>query len=260
MKIKAHAKVNIFLKIVGTRGEYHLLSSRFMQLKDLYDTISFKPSQKVQHCFRLEGTFGCSLANNTIYKAYHLLNLATGGKRLASFFKEHYVAVEKRIPEFAGLGGGSSDAAAFLRLANSVCDLKVSTQELAEIGKGIGADVPFFVYDYPSANVSGIGEIVTPFEEEQLTLKTVTPDIACDTAAIYKMFRERFLQNIQTNAKVAKEMESIESKALLQRYERAELNDLYAPALALCPDLKAFSRPGWFFSGSGSTFFKIEED
>lgn len=260
MTIQAHAKVNIFLKITGTSGAYHLLSSRFMQITNLYDTLTFVPLEKEGEGFTLEGAFGCPLEKNTIYKAFCLLDQATGGRKVSPFFKMHSVHVEKKIPEFAGLGGGSSDAAAFLRLTNEVCDLGLSTEALAEIGSKIGADVPFFIYNYPSANVSGIGEIVEPFDETQLSIETITPDIRCDTGAIYRMFREHYLQNVETNTQVAKEMEKMKSKALLQTYEREVLNDLYAPALALSPDLGAYAHKGWFFSGSGSTFFKIKED
>ncbi len=262
MTVKAHAKVNIFLKIVGIRGAYHLLSSRFMQVADLYDTLAFtlRDADDEEEAFVLEGSFGCPLEKNTIYKAFRLLDEATGGRKVAPFFKAHAVHVTKRIPEFAGLGGGSSDAAAFLRLANDVCKLGLPTDKLAQIGAKIGADVPFFVYDYPSANVGGIGEIVTPFEEPQLRIETVIPDIQCDTGAIYRAFREGYMHYIDRNEKVAKEMEQMESVTLLQTYDRETLNDLCVPACTLTPQLKAHAKPGWFFSGSGSTFFTIAED
>ncbi len=257
MTIQAHAKVNIFLKIVGTREQYHLLSSRFVRLENLYDTLSFTPVQTTGNGFRLEGEFGCKREQNTIYKAYRLL-LKTSDKSslIEDFFNQHAVHVKKRIPEFAGLGGGSSDAAAFLRLCNQVCKLGFDTAQLAEIGKQIGADVPFFVYDYPSANVSGIGEVVAPFEEEIPDIVTFTPDVRCDTGAVYRYFRAHAADQIPKNQKLAQQLCNMPGKTVLEHFDAATLNDLFPPALALYPALMPYAKEGWFFSGSGSTFFK----
>ncbi|WP_296824293.1 4-(cytidine 5'-diphospho)-2-C-methyl-D-erythritol kinase, partial [Sulfurovum sp.] len=173
--INAHAKVNIFLKITGHKEDYHTLVSRFMRVEDLYDTIAFVPCEC--DSFTIEGCEDVPLKSNTIYKAYKALNEHTGDLDILNFFYKHKVVVTKRIPSQAGLGGGSSDAAAFMRLVKEACNLLLSTEELAQIGSRIGADIPFFVYNYPSANVSGFGEIVHPFEEAPLKLELFTPDI-----------------------------------------------------------------------------------
>jgi 4-diphosphocytidyl-2-C-methyl-D-erythritol kinase len=247
---KAHAKVNIFLKIVGTREEYHELLSRFVRVENLYDTISFKATPYHDN-FQLQGQFGCTTEKNTIYKAYLLLKEIN--PKVENFFKTHQVDVEKQIPEFAGLGGGSSDAAAFLRMSNRILDLGLSTELLATMGAKIGADVPFFVYNYTSANVSGIGEIVEPFEEASLDIETFTPKIACDTVAVYQAFRQDFLNQIDIPFAMA--LKDEESKVLLQNKDALFLNDLFAPALSLYPELKNYHDKN-FFSGSGSTFFR----
>jgi 4-diphosphocytidyl-2-C-methyl-D-erythritol kinase len=260
MKIKAHAKVNIFLKIVGTREGYHLLSSRFMRVENLYDTLLFHKKEHAGKDFELAGEFSCPLEKNTIYKAYKLLQHSTQSKRLKHFFHEHKVIVEKEIPEFAGLGGGSSDAAAFLRLANEVCDLKLDRKTLGDIGARIGADVPFFTAGYPAANVSGIGEVVEPFEEEPLHIATYTPPVACDTAKVYRQFREHYLQHLTENENLAKKLITQKSADILQAYTPQILNDLFPPALDLYPKLQEYAIEGWFFSGSGSTFFRIEKE
>ena len=90
------------------------------------------------------------METNTVHKAYKLLEKYDGVKE---FFENHSVEIEKNIPEFAGLGGGSSNAATFLIMANKYCKLNLSKHELSEIAVNIGADVPFFVYEYDSANV-----------------------------------------------------------------------------------------------------------
>lgn len=253
---KSHAKVNIFLKMVGTRGNYHELLSRFMRVDNLYDTITFIPQKESSKAFALEGDFGCKKEQNTIYKAYQgLLKMDKSGK-VEKFFQEYSVHVDKKIPEFAGLGGGSSNAAAFLRLTNRILKLDFKPADLAKIGATIGADVPFFIYNYPSANVSGIGEKVEQFEEEPLLLETFTPDIRCDTAKVYRQFRQKYLANIHSQE--AYSLLEKESKTLLETKDATFLNDLFAPAVDCYPTLKAYHDKEHFFSGSGSTFFRIK--
>jgi 4-diphosphocytidyl-2-C-methyl-D-erythritol kinase len=163
--------------------------------------------------------------------------------------------VTKRIPSQAGLGGGSSDAAAFMRLVNDICHLNLSIDRLAQIGSTIGADLPFFIYNYPSANVSGFGEIVELFEERDISIELYTPPIGCDTAAVYKSFKENFLTDIKLSSFIG--WERIDSIELLERIkEPTKLNDLYLAAIEVYPELKKYERDGWYFSGSGSTFFK----
>jgi len=141
MTQKAHAKINTFLKITGHKDGYHTLLSRFVKVPHLYDVISFVP----QECdsFTIEGCGDVPVESNTIYKSFlamqKALNLET------DFFENHKIVVEKNIPSGAGLGGGSSDAAAFMRLFNEVCKLDIDTPTLAKIGSTVGADIPFFV-------------------------------------------------------------------------------------------------------------------
>jgi 4-diphosphocytidyl-2-C-methyl-D-erythritol kinase len=249
----AYAKVNIFLKISGKRGDYHEIESRFVRIKSKYDIIGFAKGSN--DTFKLEGEFSCPTEKNTIYKAYKLL--CEVSPKVEEFFKSHFVRVFKNIPEFAGLGGGSSNAATFMLMVNEVCKLELTTQELVDIGVKIGADVPFFLYDIDSANVSGIGEIVEPFNDELPQLIGIkTPPIRCNTGEIYKAFREHFYKEI--NQEEAKKLKSMTTKKLLENYSKEELNDLYTPALHLYPVLipENFGiKEDAFFSGSGSSFF-----
>lgn len=254
--INAHAKVNIFLKITGHKEGYHTLLSRFMQVEDLYDTITFVPFEC--DTFTIQGCEDIPLESNTIYKAYKALNDHTGDLDILNFFYKHKVVVTKRIPSQAGLGGGSSDAAAFMRLVKEVCNLMISTDELAKLGSTIGADLPFFIYNYSSANVSGFGEIVEPFEEEPLPLEIYTPNIGCNTALVYKTFKEHLLDDISLCSFVG--WEKLDSKTLLELIaDPMILNDLYPAALIAYPELKEVAKEGWFFSGSGSTFFTLKK-
>jgi 4-diphosphocytidyl-2-C-methyl-D-erythritol kinase len=145
-----------------------------------------------------------------------------------------------------------------MRLVNEVCDLKIPTNTLSEIGSTIGADLPFFIHNFPSANVSGFGEIVEPFVEEPLALELYTPQIGCDTALVYKTFKTHLLKDIVPCSFSG--WEKLNSKTLLETiHDPVRLNDLYAAALIAYPDLKEVAKEGWFFSGSGSTFFKIKD-
>jgi len=254
--IKAHAKINIFLKITGHKDGYHTLLSRFVRVEDLYDTIEFVPCEC--KTFTIEGCDDVPLESNTIYKAYIALNDYTADQDISNFFSKHKVVVTKRIPSQAGLGGGSSDAAAFMRLSNDVCDLQIGTEELAKIGSTIGADLPFFIYNYLAANVSGFGEIVKPFNEAPLEVELFTPDIGCDTTEVYKTFKKYLLQYISRASFFG--WENLDSRTLLNLVpDPIALNDLYPAALVAYPELEELDRKGWFFSGSGSTFFRIKE-
>lgn len=251
MRYKAYAKINIFLKIVGTRGNYHEILSRFILVKNLFDELYFA-EKKSDEEFELVGDFGCPLFQNTIYKAYEALKEAGFKEEVTKLFQKKALHVEKNIPSFAGLGGGSSDCASFLHMVNCEANLGLSDAALANIGLGVGADVPFFVYNYESANVAGIGEIVEKFDEEALHVEIVTPDIKCDTGAIYRAFRKEYKIDIN----MAKQMLKMKSEELLKLYTDLELNDLLRPALKTDKNLENYRKENWFFSGSGSSFFR----
>ncbi|MCG3652595.1 4-(cytidine 5'-diphospho)-2-C-methyl-D-erythritol kinase [Aliarcobacter butzleri] len=250
MTEKSYAKVNIFLKIANKRDNYHELVSRFVRVHGLYDKISFIKSKR--KAFEIIGNFGCKMETNTIFKAYQLIKSYKG---VEDFFQEYSVEVEKNIPEFAGLGGGSSNAATFLIMANKYCKLNLSKDDLCKIAVKIGADVPFFIYEYDSANVTGIGEIVEKFDEEILNIETITPNIKCNTGEIFKIFREKFYKEISKEE--ANKLLSMKSIDILKQFGIEDANDLYESALSLYPQLGDYEKKDWYFSGSGSSFFRI---
>lgn len=249
----APAKVNIFLKITGKRGNYHEIFSRFMRVDTLYDTLEFVP--KVEEAFEIQGDFSCTTEQNTIYKAYSALLEVTHSEPLKRLMQAYAVKVTKRIPAFAGLGGGSSDAATYLKMCNEVLHLGLSLDALAQIGAKVGADVPFFVYGYVSANVSGIGEIVTPFEEAPLAFELFTPQVEISTPKVYQIYREHFFEPI--DGFEVDLLSKMSSKEALEHFCVDTANDLFKPALQEYPQLKEHYQHGWFFSGSGSSFFRV---
>jgi len=254
---KAYAKVNIFLKITGTRGNYHEILSRFMKVENLYDTLCFVPKAEKSNSFDIKGDFSCNTQHNTIYKAYCALQERVASPSLTQLMETYRIDVTKKIPAFAGLGGGSSDAATYLKMCNEVLHLNLSLDELAEVGLRVGADVPFFIYNYDSANVSGIGEVVEMFDEKLLDIQTKTPNIAISTPKVYQKYREDFFHPI--DGFQAHKLKEISSLEVLRVMSATEANDLFAPAMQLYPELKNHYRSGSFFSGSGSSFFTAQE-
>jgi len=255
---RAYPKVNIFLKVVGIKGEYHLIKSRFQLVTTIWDTLEIREGSKFN--FFIDRV-NCPLRENLIFKAYNRLI------KIYPEFREWFIGKEiylrKGIPEGSGLGGGSSDAAAFLRLVNKLGGFGLTLSQLAEIGAEVGKDVPFFIYGYKSANVSGLGEIVEPFEEEELELELFTPPIGCETGKVYRYYRTYFLNQPKGWERLKKSLEEgmrwerTPSRELLEQYLPERLNDLLIPALSLYPKLSRYRQFG-FFSGSGSSFFRIK--
>ena len=253
MQIRTPAKLNIFLKIVGTRDNYHELISRFIRYDKLYDTIRFVPGSFER--FTIEGV-DIPREQNILYKTFIELNRYTENPKIIDFFYQHKVVIDKRIPMGAGLGGGSSNAAGFMKLLNKILNLRLSLNEMATIGAKLGADVPFFIYGYNSANVSGIGEVIEPFEDEipDLTLKLLP--IHCDTAQVYKRYREQFMEHFEIG--FARQLMKQTSKEILATITPVKANDLYLPAIDLCPELGKYKEK-YYLSGSGSTLFRSQE-
>ena len=150
----AHAKLNLGLKILGRRDDgFHNILSVFQTI-DLCDRLVFKPAGQgriILSCDDADLSMG---SDNLVYQAVQAFRDYTGMDRGVE------IALEKRIPMAAGLGGGSSDAAAVLRVLNRVWEAGLSGGELREIGASLGSDVPFFVRQKGTAVVSGRGEMM----------------------------------------------------------------------------------------------------
>lgn len=254
--MKAFAKANIFLKItdLNERG-YHLLSSRFVLLDEIYDELFFV-KYKQKPGFEIISDFKCD--GNLIEKAYQILCENGFEKQMQDFFKDHALKLIKNIPVGGGLGGGSTDGAAFLRLINETLNLKISKENLMNLGLKLGCDLPFFISEFKSANVRGVGEIVREFKDEIPFLTFTFPQIFCDTKRVYMEFdRANFTQNCAMNSKLAKIYENLSTKELLNSQKNTDLNDLFAPCVNLYPKMTAFLEQNYFLSGSGSSVFKV---
>lgn len=252
---KSYPKVNIFLKIVGHEDGYHQLISRFIKVKNFHDVMWFEPSDGKG--FTVTGDFDCDVESNTIYKAYLRLKEHYSYRRIDEFCQTHKVVVYKNIPSKAGLGGGSSNAATFLQMINEKLGLKLSNKNLIEIGQEVGADVPFFLSGYDSANVRGFGQIIEEYKEELPELDIFTPNIECDTSKIFRAYRQKFSHKMQENSVLGEKLALMDSRDILLTYKPEELNDLFPAALKAQSELIFEQKEGYFFSGSGSSFFKL---
>lgn len=159
----APAKLNLILEVLGKRSDgWHEICS-IMQTIDLGDELTLQEKQKLQLSLDhtslppWDGLHTPELKpeDNLAYQAAFLL------QELSQCQKGAKIRLEKRIPSAAGLGGGSSDAAAVLRGLNRLWGLGLSRERLAELGEKLGADVPFFIYG-GTCLVEGLGERVTP--------------------------------------------------------------------------------------------------
>ena len=117
----------------------------YVKAKELYDIISFEPCKC--ETFTIEGCDELPLTSNSIYRAYKALLEYTNDPDISDFFGEHKVVVSKAIPSQTQRAGASSHTAAFMHLLKEVCNLILSSEELAKIGSTIDADVPFFIYN-----------------------------------------------------------------------------------------------------------------
>lgn len=153
MIFQAPAKLNLFLRVIGRRADgFHELETVFQAI-DLADELTVAPEDALQL------TGGCADAppgpENLVLRAAAALREATGCTRGA------VMHLEKRIPVGAGLGGGSSDAAAALIALNRLWDLNVSRERLMELAARLGSDVPFFLMG-GAALGRGRGELLEP--------------------------------------------------------------------------------------------------
>lgn len=265
MIIRSYPKVNICFKITGFLGNYCEIASRFALVKsaNLYDKIEIRQSDS----FKISGNFDCKMSENTIFKAKEALkeflesrgdstNHAT--RRICKELECFHIAVDKKIPTFAGLGGGSSNAASYLIAMNEILELNLTPKDLVQIARRVGADVSFFVCGFNSANVFGIGESVEFFNEKVPELEFFTPPIQCSTKAVYDEYRAMNARGEAHFYKNARELLANDSATLLQKNTINFLNDLYAPACKIYPQLRDFAKDGYFFSGSGSSFFRLK--
>ncbi|MBF0627074.1 MAG: 4-(cytidine 5'-diphospho)-2-C-methyl-D-erythritol kinase [Magnetococcales bacterium] len=246
----APAKVNLTLRVVGRRADgYHLLES-LMFFFPLYDILEITPLPEglELHC---EPAVTALPEENLVLRAARLLAQVAGVKRGAR------LRLVKHIPDGAGLGGGSSDAALTLLALNRMWDVQLGRSELMALGLKLGADLPFFLGG-EAALVGGVGERLTPLPTPLTgTCVVVFPGEGLATRRVFQALDGRFPCRP-------------EPLGLPRAGEDLALwleNDLTLPALELMPGigvahaaLLGVGARGAVMSGSGSTVVGLFAD
>lgn len=252
MRVSAPAKVNLFLEVLGKRADgYHEIATLLLAI-DLEDELDFAPASAGELSLTCDDPALTTGPENLVLKAASRLREATGCPTGAR------IHLRKRIPWAAGLGGGSSDAAAALEGLNELWKLGLSPAALARIGSEIGSDVPFFL-NGPAAWCTGRGEVVAPVAVGRpLDLVLVKPPEGLSTAEVY---RRLTVPEKPVDGRAAREaLASGDVEAL----GRALFNRLQEPALAMNPAVaeadhrvQGVGAAGSLMTGSGSALFAL---
>ena len=250
---KAFAKINLTLSVGEKRKDgYHDIDS-VMHSISLHDKITLEKSGEIS----LSVTKGSAPSGqeNLMWKAAELFFAETGisgGVRME---------LEKHIPAQAGLGGGSSDAAAVLRGLNRLMKTGLSAEELSDMGKRIGADVPFCITG-GCCRCRGIGEKLTKVPGwNGLPLVIVRPPVAVETGKAYAVLDRAEKQTENKTDTCIRALEEKDRKKLSESLSNDFEKALFAEETVLeetSRRLSLFSRP-LLMTGSGSAFFVIAE-
>lgn len=254
MEIKANAKINLCLNVIGKREDgYHDMDMVMIPLT-LQDTIYITPAK--QDHFTCDDPSCVMNERNTVVRALNLMRDTFNRK------EAFHIHLEKRIPMEAGLAGGSSDAAAILRGLRKHWNLNISLLELAELGKQIGADVPFCVMN-TCARVQGIGERITPFVSQcDFGILLVKPQAGISTKQGFQRLSEVACEHPDVDACE----QALKNDDFVAFCAQAK-NTLEASAFSLLPQLAQIKTnlydmglPFVLMSGTGSTMFALSKD
>ncbi len=249
--LKAPAKINLCLSVLCRRPDGYHDVEMLMQMVGLYDEVTVAAHDSAGVRFSCDSDAIPLGEDNIAWKAGHaLLTRAGRGAGLS-------ISIRKAIPVAAGLGGGSSDAAAVLTAANEVLGLGFNREQLAEIGAKLGMDVPFFFYG-PTALAQGRGERLTelaPLPKLQILL--VNPGFETSTAWVYKNLNLRLTKKVDCNKILRLTVGDIAAGLH---------NDLETVTAAAHPEIHTIRQSlleqeaaGVLMSGSGPTVFGIFE-
>ena len=180
MKVQARAKINLALDVVERMDNgYHSLDM-IMAPISIFDEIEIEKSA----CDEVMCEGMKLPENNTVSKMVQVL------KEIYSLSSNYKISIKKHIPAQAGLGGGSADAAAVCKALLQMEGIEETEENLYEITKQVGADVPFCIHD-KWARVKGIGEKITPIESDwQFNIIVVKPDFGISTANAFSKWKE----------------------------------------------------------------------
>jgi len=248
LKKLAPAKINLFLRVLRKRVDgYHDIASLMQQIT-LYDELTFLP---LPHGIVLKcPDSDLPIEDNLIFRA--AMDLFS----YAGYASGVEITLRKSIPLAAGLGGGSSDAAATLLALNQMCSLGLKKKELMNIGVKLGADVPFFIFG-DTAYATGIGEKLKHVKNmPKLNLVLINPCFPLSTKMVYESLNLRLTKK-RINYSIPRFF--TESDVIREMH-----NDLETVSLEMHPELNDIKQLllrhgalGAIMSGSGPTVFGI---
>ena len=260
MVVKAYAKLNLVLNVTTNKQkEYHEIESLMIPLT-LHDSIEITLLKEGNSTFVTCDSFELAGEQfNTVSKTINIL-------RDRYKFKQHFrVIIYKRIFIAGGLGGGSSDAAAVILALNKILKLNMTKEEMIEVAREVGSDVPFFLFNKP-AIVSGTGENIKILDSFKKTYHclVIKPKNGLSTAAVYKKFDELKCNGSKTD--INKVIECFEDNEYSLGAEIS--NDLEIPAIEMAPEIqdlkdKLIKEEGLgcvMMTGSGSTVFALSSN
>lgn len=254
LTIKTPSKINWSLSILKKRTDgYHDIIS-LIQAIDLYDTLVFEESKVIE----LVCNAPIKMENNLVYKAAKVLANYAGIKKGVK------ITIKKDIPIGAGLAGGSSDAAATLKVLNEFWNINLNSEELIQLGKSLGSDVTFF-FHLPISIVEGKGEIIKPLEiKNSYNLLLIKPPFSISTRWAYESFeiKSQLTENYEKINNNIWQLYDLLCKGVLDNIYL--WNDLEKPVIRRYPEidrlkkrlLKAGAKVS-LMSGSGSTVFGL---
>ena len=252
MKIKAPAKINIYLKILGKRPDgYHEVRTIMVPI-DLFDELNVE-SAADGIVLRTNGC-DCSSEDNLAYRAAKLFLEECGLHEGVS------IDLKKNIPVGAGLGGGSSDAASVLLAMNDLFSTGLNEEDLMCMASKIGADCPYFILSEVLLMGSRGDEVIRKIQIEEREYLLVVPSFKLSTTDVY--FRYNSPLTLMTDSF---KIDNIGKNVIAP--EQCLENDLETAAFGLCPELGMIKAEllesgasGALMSGSGSSVFGVFED
>jgi 4-diphosphocytidyl-2-C-methyl-D-erythritol kinase len=256
MIITAPAKINLYLKVLSKRDDgYHQIETFFERIS-IFDRLSIesvRDSSTTIVCDDSRVPLGEESLMGRIARAFR----EKSGKKV-----HFYVKLEKNIPLGAGLGGGSSDAAALLKGMNSLTGFPLDEAALYEVSSQLGADIPFFVSEGSFARGTERGDIIQKVETDlEIWHILVTPPFEVSTRDIYNKISAFGLTN---NRGVDRMFTAFLKQGNISGIAENLCNDLQAVTLRDFPTLehvfsvlKTEGAKGVLLSGSGPTVFGI---
>ncbi|WP_020469902.1 4-(cytidine 5'-diphospho)-2-C-methyl-D-erythritol kinase [Zavarzinella formosa] len=252
LRVFAPAKVNLFLEILGKRADgFHEIATLMLAV-DLGDELTFESAEAGVLSLTTDKPELDTGPGNLVCRAAELLRNHTGCQAGAK------IHLEKRIPWAAGLGGGSSDAAATFTGLNRLWELNLPVDELAGLAAKLGSDIPFFL-NGPAGWATGRGEVIEPAPVGGIfDLVLVKPEQGLGTADVYRRLR---IPEHPVDGRAAREALAAGDAEELGRCLH---NRLQEPAFELAPvvadwhrRLRGYGTAGTLMSGSGSCLFVL---